>query len=71
MLRGMKTKRLLAAVLWTFTAWYAWNFVAAFAGLPATFGPIIGVLVAVAVTWLPGQRWSVPSPAPASVQTEA
>ena len=68
----MKTKRLLAAVLWTFTAWYAWNFIAAFSGLPSVVGPIAGVAVAIAITWLPSRRWSVPAPvAPARIQAES
>ena len=62
----MKTKRLLAAVLWFFTGWYAWNFIAATTGLSSFIGPIAGMALVAAIVWLPSQRWAVP--APASVQ---
>ncbi len=68
----MKTKRLLAAVLWFFTGWYAWNFLAMAAGLPPMLGPIVGIALATAITWLPAQRWSVAAPAATSlVQPES
>ena len=68
----MKTKRLLAAVLWFFTGWYAWNFLAAVIGLSGALGPIAGIVLAIAITWLPAQRWAVPAtPAPARVQPES
>jgi hypothetical protein len=59
----MKTKRLLAAVLWFFTGWYAWNFIAAATGLSALIGPIAGFALATAIVWVPSQRWAVPAPA--------
>jgi hypothetical protein len=68
----MKTKRLLAAVLWFFTGWYAWNFLAAAMGLSGMLGPISGIALAAAIVWLPSQRWAVPAPtAPARVQPES
>ena len=68
----MKTKRLLAAVLWFFTGWYAWNYLAAATGLSAMIGPMAGILLAAAITMLPSRRWAVPvSPAPARVQPES
>ena len=73
MVSSMKTKRLLAATLWFFTTWYAWNFLADITGLPFVLGPVAGVLVAAAVVWLPAQRWSVPAPAAVApaIQTES
>lgn len=72
MVSRMKTKRLLAAVLWFFTSWYAWNFLAEVTGLPFVLGPVVGLLAALAIVGLWGQRWSVPAPAAApAIQPES
>jgi hypothetical protein len=39
-------KRILAAVLWFFAAWYGWAIVAEFIGLPALIGPMLGIAAA-------------------------
>jgi hypothetical protein len=69
-LRRMKTKRLIAAVLWFFSGWYAWNFLAVAFALPVLLGPVAGVALAAAIVWLPAQRWTV-STAPATVTVAA
>ena len=66
----MKTKRLFAAILWFFTGWYAWNFIAEATGLSSFIGPVAGIALAAAIVWLPAQRWTVPAPA-ARVQPES
>lgn len=35
-------KRVLAAFLWFYTGWYAGAMIAAFFGLTAAFGPVLG-----------------------------
>ena len=55
------TKRILAGVLWFYVTWYAWNVVAAFAGLTPLAGPLFGLLVAWLVVRDPrGAIWRRP-----------
>lgn len=40
------TKRVLAAILWFYTGWYAGTMLAEFVGVSALLGPIIGAATA-------------------------
>ena len=56
----MKTKRVLAAVLWFYMVWYAWAMFASFAGLSEVVGPALGVVAAVLFAGDPLHRiWDV------------
>jgi hypothetical protein len=54
-LAGM-IKRTIAGILWFFTAWTAWTFVAYAVGWPGTLGVVIGVAVAGVVVVDPWHR---------------
>jgi hypothetical protein len=59
----MKTKRVLAAILWFYVTWYAWAMFAAFAGLSDIAGPILGLAAAVLFAGDPMHRiWNVQKP---------
>ncbi len=59
------TKRVLAAVLWFYTGWYAGAMLAEMFGVNALLGPIIGVAAAALVIGEPGQRiWPIRSAEP-------
>ena len=63
------TKRVLAAVLWFYTGWYAGAMLAEVLGVNALLGPIIGVAAAALVVGDPFQRiWPTRSAEP---KTEA
>lgn len=47
--KRLMNKRTLAAVLWLFAGWYLGNLVAFQFGLSDLFGPVLGVIAAVAV----------------------
>ena len=49
-------KRTIAGILWFFTAWSAWTFVAYAVGWPGTLGVVIGVAVAGVVVVDPWHR---------------
>jgi hypothetical protein len=40
------SKRILAAILWFYTGWYAGAFIAEFLGISPLFGPIVGAAAA-------------------------
>lgn len=51
-------KRVLTGLLWFYATWYAWSMVAALAGLPELFGPVVGAAVAMLVAGDPfGRIW--------------
>jgi hypothetical protein len=53
----MKT-RVLAGLLWFYVTWFAWSFLAAFAGLPELAGPVVGAAVAMFIAGDPlGRIW--------------
>jgi len=61
----MKTKRVLAAILWFYMTWYAWAMLASFVGLPGTAGPILGLAAAVLIAGDPFNRiWTAKQPQP-------
>lgn len=47
--KRLMNKRILAAALWLFAGWYLGNLVAYQFGLSDLFGPVLGVIAAVAV----------------------
>lgn len=57
-LRGM-VKRIAAALLWFFAAWYAWNVLAWVLGLPELAGPVFAAAAAALIAGDPMHRiWS-------------
>lgn len=59
----MKTKRVLAAILWFYVTWYAWAMFASFAGLSDIAGPILGLAAAVLFAGDPLNRiWNIQRP---------
>jgi hypothetical protein len=68
-------KRVVAGALWFFAAWYAWNVIAAFAGVSSAPGPVFGVLAALLLAADPfGRIWtarSMPASLAAAPSTEA
>ena len=60
------TKRILAAMLWFYTGWYAGAMLAEFIGVSALLGPVIGAAAAGIITIDPRRIiWTSPEPAPA------
>ena len=55
-------KRILAGLLWFYVAWFAWAFVAAYAGLSELWGPVLGAAVAMLIAGDPmGRIWPRPA----------
>lgn len=51
-------KRVLAALLWFYAAWYAWSVFAWMVGLPELLGPVAGAAVAAFIAGDPlGRIW--------------
>lgn len=60
------TKRILAAMLWFYTGWYAGAMLAEFIGVSALLGPVIGAAAAGIITIDPRRIiWTRPESAPA------
>jgi hypothetical protein len=60
------TKRILAAMLWFYTGWYAGAMLAEFIGISALLGPVIGAAAAGIITIDPRRIiWTRAEPAPA------
>ena len=49
-------KRVFVGLVWFYVAWYAWMFVATFAGLSELWGPVVGAAVAMFVAGDPSGR---------------
>lgn len=69
--KRLMNKRILAAALWLFAGWYLGNLVAYQFGLSDLFGPVLGVIAAVAVggdplglIWTRASRTRVPDAGP-------
>jgi len=48
-------KRLAAAALWFYAAWYLWAMIAAFSGLPVWLGPLVGAVASIQVVRAPAR----------------
>jgi hypothetical protein len=64
-------KRLLAGILWFYTAWYAWSVIATLIGVSTAPGPVFGFIAALLLAGDPfGRIWQArttePRLAPAS-----
>ncbi len=61
-------KRVLAGLLWFYVTWYAWSFIAAYAGLTELWGPVLGAAVAMLIAGDPmGRIWGRKDTAEAAV----
>ena len=49
-------KRVVSGLLWFYVTWYAWSFVAAYAGLPEIWGLVLGAAVAMLIAGDPMSR---------------
>ena len=69
-MRGM-TKRVLAAMLWFFTGWYAGAMIAAYFGISPMLGPLIGAAAAGLIAGDPRRIiWTSRPEAPATTTSE-
>ena len=65
------TKRVLAAMLWFYTGWYAGAMVAEFLGLSPVLGPLIGAAAAGLIAGDPRRIiWTSRASAPTTVATD-
>ena len=56
------TKRILAAILWFYTGWYAGAMLAAFMGISPVLGPLLGATAAMLIAGDPRRIiWKRPS----------
>ena len=65
------TKRVLAALLWFYTGWYAGAMIAEFLGLSPLLGPLIGAAAAGLIAGDPRRIiWTSRASAPATAATD-
>jgi hypothetical protein len=66
------SKRILAAILWFYTGWYAGAMVAELVGISPVFGPILGATAAALIAGDPRRIiWKRPEPARAAASPAA
>ena len=65
-------KRILAAILWFYTGWYAGAMVAELVGISPALGPLLGATAAALIAGDPRRLiWKRPAPATIAPSTDA